>query len=332
LIDWNNVVIPKAIELARDYCDKTRQPPTLRALFYMLVSRDIIPNTLKKYQYLSRKLVDARKNGIYPYELLIDKGRSSIGGDSGYSDCEYDEFDLDVGNFIKNNIDYIMQYADELEEKKPRKWLNQPNRVFIVIEKESMLSPIYNIVKKWNVKVYPLSGYGSLTFRKKLYNDIRNISPHAHPVLLFLTDFDPTGEDIVRFIVDELGEFGLSATVEKIAVNREHIEEYKFPHRPEDETEIRKMRAYPRYKNWIYGLYRVELDAFVTLQYEALRDLLNDNISKYFDDEIREDTVEEFNDAYEGAKSIIDEENEKYQDVYNKLEEALELLGDIHNG
>ncbi|MFQ6085879.1 MAG: hypothetical protein ACE5OY_06430 [Candidatus Bathyarchaeia archaeon] len=60
--------------------------PTLRALFYALVSRELLPNTMNAYKYLSKKLVRARQEGFIRWQSIADDLRRTIGGDSMYND------------------------------------------------------------------------------------------------------------------------------------------------------------------------------------------------------------------------------------------------------
>jgi hypothetical protein len=53
--------------------------PTLRTMFYRLVSLQVIPNTNQAYKSLSRETVKARKSGIIPWDAFSDEGRLVLG-------------------------------------------------------------------------------------------------------------------------------------------------------------------------------------------------------------------------------------------------------------
>jgi hypothetical protein len=72
-IDWKSVVERVKFELPwfleRDIV------PTLRTLFYRLISLDIIPNTNQAYKQLSSATVKARKAGKLRWDSFSDEGR-----------------------------------------------------------------------------------------------------------------------------------------------------------------------------------------------------------------------------------------------------------------
>ena len=57
--------------------------PTLRTMFYRLVSIEIIPNTEQSYKTLSSATVKARKKGEIPWDCFSDQGRQVLVGFKG---------------------------------------------------------------------------------------------------------------------------------------------------------------------------------------------------------------------------------------------------------
>lgn len=55
--------------LAEDY------PMTVRQVFYQLISRQAIKNNRGQYQAVSNALVDARREGVIPWEWIEDRLR-----------------------------------------------------------------------------------------------------------------------------------------------------------------------------------------------------------------------------------------------------------------
>jgi hypothetical protein len=53
--------------------------PSLRAVFYRLVSLEVIPNTKQSYKSLSSVTVKARKSGEIPWDCFSDQGRQVLG-------------------------------------------------------------------------------------------------------------------------------------------------------------------------------------------------------------------------------------------------------------
>lgn len=55
--DWRGTIVPRVIELLDEY----EYRPTVRGMFYRLVSDGIISNTYKQYKGLIKALTTARK-------------------------------------------------------------------------------------------------------------------------------------------------------------------------------------------------------------------------------------------------------------------------------
>jgi hypothetical protein len=71
-IDWKSVVDYVMRELS--WFIEHDITPTLRTLFYRLISLEIIPNTSQTYR-LSSATVKARKKGKLPWNTISDEGR-----------------------------------------------------------------------------------------------------------------------------------------------------------------------------------------------------------------------------------------------------------------
>ncbi|MFQ5885061.1 MAG: hypothetical protein ACE5IO_08180, partial [Thermoplasmata archaeon] len=72
-IDWNNEVIPKAIPIINEQCEKIGGPVTVRRIFYILLSMGLIDD--KKYGYLSDKLARTREKGALDWDTIHDESR-----------------------------------------------------------------------------------------------------------------------------------------------------------------------------------------------------------------------------------------------------------------
>lgn len=60
-LDWDKQVMPHVREIIEARKRRGISRLTLRGLFYILVSKNILENLYKRYKGLSRKLVEARK-------------------------------------------------------------------------------------------------------------------------------------------------------------------------------------------------------------------------------------------------------------------------------
>ena len=58
---------------------------TLRQVYYRLVAKHIIPNTVSQYKYLSKILVKAREDNEIKHNMIEDRVRTTIGDDNGWN-------------------------------------------------------------------------------------------------------------------------------------------------------------------------------------------------------------------------------------------------------
>jgi hypothetical protein len=73
-VNWKKEVMP-AIEERLHAFNSRGIIPTLRAMFYALVSLRVINNDQTQYQYLSHFTARARENGELPIDCFADQSR-----------------------------------------------------------------------------------------------------------------------------------------------------------------------------------------------------------------------------------------------------------------
>ena len=316
----------KLVEIAKseaeNYLKSYGIAPTVRQLFYILVSKNIIPNTRSAYQKLSNVLARARYFGYLDWKLIRDESRyhTYLEPAENYRTEPFSEDEI---------LDWIKwKFIDSFNNVSINPWLDQKYRVVLVIEKFALYDAVNHFVRQeFEFGVYDsiaIRGYDSATdvFRvAELAFYI--ISNNQIPVFLQLGDFDPSGEDIkrdfqerVKFVLFSTFKCKVEPIFEVVAVTKEQIEKYQLPHRPEDEAEIRKLMRDPRFKRWQYGLYRVELDAMLALVPEEFKKIIGNSIRKYFDFKIYE----------EKTKKRIEEIRKKAEEAKRKTIENLKKV------
>jgi hypothetical protein len=295
------------IEIARqeatDYFTKHETSLTLRGLFYILVSKNVIPNTVNSYKRLSAVLAEARYNGSFPWNLLRDSTRRFYHLETL---TNYPTQPLSPEEIRRIIEDYIKSYTNVSVNP----WDDQNRRIIVVVEKEALGDLVTRFIEEvWEHGVYQvrvIRGYDSATDLHDLANAISYIPENQTPVVLQLGDFDPSGEDIVRDFRERLMMLSHRRDIvfEKVAVTIDQIASLQLPCRPESIEELEKMRRDPRYENYmrklreeaernetvrrlieIYGSseIRVELDALVALRADDFKQILRRTIEKYFD-------------------------------------------------
>lgn len=292
-VDWKDVV-KQAEKEAENYYNKYFEPLTLRGLFYILVSKNIIPNTKSAYKKLSLHLAKARYEGRFPWYLIKDITRPTY----------YLERETWLPPPQEKLAEMIEKYIENLFTVSINPWEDQEKKVIVVLEKEALS----DIVKKFIKEVFPygvyqlkvIRGYDSATDIKQLADVIKSIREEGKkPVILILSDFDPSGEDIVRDFIKRVSALAGTQDIvfEKIAVTPKQIVELKLPPKPESVEELEKLRRDPRFKKYVEKLKnvshfkrllserlvpRVELDALVSLKPEEFKKILKKTLEKYF--------------------------------------------------
>jgi len=322
-IVWKDIVVD-AISSAREYMSSVGSPPTLRGLFYALVSRNVLPNTQNVYKRLSKVLVKAREDGSFPWEWLKDETRrtykDNYDGLWSLGDLKSHKSEA-IYDALRDIIDAIEEFTEPSKIFKLIRWDGQPKKVYILLEKEALADAISNFAESLGVDIIICKGYSSAT---SLHDLARQIDDEGRKVvLLHVGDFDPSGVDIQRYIEEKLLHYyNLDIVVERAMVDMDQINEHNLPSTPDTYEERAKMDRDPRMVKWEHGYFRVEVDAMVAIVPDSARSVIEDAIDKHFDYEI-----------FENRDSIrLDIQN----DINNELgeigeEHLMDTLDDVKN-
>jgi len=318
MVNWKQVVEVIQNEIL-PYFNQEGVKPTLRTIFYALVSRNVIPNTRNAYNTLSSKLVAARKAGIFPWDFMVDKTRYIL---ENLRDYYYTDEDLKTAEMLAESkleeID-IERLLDEMFDyltlsETTDYWAKQPIIPEIWIEKDALAETIDNWVSDLHINIRVCRGYSSWTF---IYDNVQAIREllrrHERVVVLYLGDLDPSGVDIQRFLTEAIEYFGLDAnvlTIERLAVTEEQVRMYNLPPRPEDAATLEKLQRDPRTKRYNKP-YIVELDALVAYVPDKFRELIRETIEKYHDKDVYNNVKKEQAEYAEKSRKIIEMYKEK---------------------
>ena len=77
-IDWVNVIVPEAKKQREIYVQREGHKPTLRSLYYILLSMGLVPGTEYGYKRLSSSIVEAKKAGTFPEDAFTDISRVTV--------------------------------------------------------------------------------------------------------------------------------------------------------------------------------------------------------------------------------------------------------------
>jgi hypothetical protein len=268
-IDWKSVVDYVMRELSRR--DIT---PTLRTLFYRLVSLEVIPNTNQAYKQLSSATVKARKKGKLPWNAFSDENRLVL--------SDFVEEYQTPEQYVQSHIDLIKEASKNYTVPK---WYKQVHYVEVWIEKQALADTFSSFLKGRNLRIVVNRGYSGWSF---LYEncmrllDVKRSGKEIH--ILYFGDFDPSGDDMDDHLDNALRFFGLEdIDFQRIAVTEEQIEEF---HLPKNKETIDKVNHDTRKNGFIkkYGkLYVVELDALLAIVPDEFKSIVQGSVDRFFD-------------------------------------------------
>ena len=220
-IDWKNVV--EFVKQELPWFLERDITPTLRTLFYRLVSLEVIPNTSQAYKQLSSITVKARKTGKIRWDSFSDEGRLVLADFA--EDYRTPEEHVQVG------IDFLKNASQNYNV--PR-WYKQPNYVEVWIEKLALADTFSSFLEDQDVKIGIDRGYSGWSFLYENCMRLQRVKKSGKDIhILYFGDFDPSGDDMERHLDKALCYFGLEdIDLQRIAVSEEQIEEFNLPPYP----------------------------------------------------------------------------------------------------
>lgn len=196
---------------------------TVRQLYYQLVQRGIIENTLQSYKKTTGLMNDARLAGLMDWDAIEDRTRSFIRVSKWNSPSE------------------ILQSAASSYHEDM--WAQQDTRVFCIVEKEALVGVLERVCSKLDIPLLAARGYPSGTVLREfaLSDLLPAIETEQDIVILHLGDHDPSGIDMSRDLQDRIELFanGQSVNFKRIALNMPQVEELNPPENPAKTTDSR---------------------------------------------------------------------------------------------
>lgn len=195
---------------------------TVRQVYYQMVHRNWLANKTTEYQRLIGILTDARMAGLVSWTAFEDRNRALMGINT-----------VDGPPEAFNKM--LRNYAIDM-------WANQDWRPEVWIEKKSLVGVISNACNRQRVDYFATAGYSSVTETWAAGQRFgRYIAKGQRPIVFYLGDHDPSGIDMTRHVRDTLTQFvGQPIIVQRLALNRDQIDEHGFPENP---TKLSDSRA-----------------------------------------------------------------------------------------
>ena len=198
---------------------------TLRQLYYQLVAANVIPNTQRQYQRLSKVMTHARWAGMVPLDCLYDPGREPITPTS----WESPQHIMDA---------VAKQYSTN-------RWRNGHAYVELWAEKDAVASVLRPVAREWQLTYQSARGFMGLGAMARARARIQHqVQEGKQVVILYCGDHDPSGQEIPRVVQDQLDrlcDFG-DITVRVIALTGSQVDEHDPPPQPAKPTDARYWR------------------------------------------------------------------------------------------
>lgn len=244
---------------------------TARQLYYQFVARDYISNEVKSYKKLTSLLADARYAGLIDWDSIEDRGREPT---------VWQEYDS-IKKMIESRIRFF---------RLPR-WNGQPCYVELWVEKQALAGVLEPLASEYHATLMVNKGYSSASAMfESAQRFIARQDAEQKPILFYLGDHDPSGEDMVRDIEVRLKEFGVAEIeVEKLALTMAQIEEFKPPPNPTKMTDSRANAYVEKFGNesWeVDALPPDELARIIRAAFERVID--EDALQAVKDDETKQ--------------------------------------------
>ena len=181
---------------------------SLRQLYYQLVARDYIPNSIKSYKRIGNLVSDARLAGLLDWDMIEDRNRQTIIPTAWTSPAQ------------------IVRAA--AQQFRVDRWQGQPCYVEVMVEKDALSGILEPVCRDLHVRFTANKGYSSSSSMyeagKRIYRAFFQESKNIH--IFYLGDHDPSGIDMTRDIRERLELFSETIFVEvhRLALNYDQVE------------------------------------------------------------------------------------------------------------
>lgn len=238
---------------------------SVRQLYYQLVAKGLIENTLQSYKRTTSLVNDARMAGLLDWDAIEDRTREFVVKSKWHSPLS-----------IMDGV--IRAYHEDI-------WDNQEERVFVIVEKEALVGVLGRVCDKYDIPLLAARGYPSGTVLREFARDmVMDACYNGQRVrILHLGDHDPSGIDMSRDLEERINVFaevdrhGYHVEFSRIALNMWQVEDQSPPPNPAKSTDSRFAGYLKEFGNESW-----ELDA---LEPSYLNDLVEGELDDIIDKE-----------------------------------------------
>ena len=244
---------------------------SLRQLYYQLVARALVENSVKSYKRIGNLISDARLAGLVDWAMIEDRGRETNFLNHWNNPAE----------IVRDASRWFMTY----------KWEGQRNYCEVMVEKDALSGILLPVCQELDIRFTANKGYSSSSAMYETGKRLARIW-HRDDIdeihIFYFGDHDPSGIDMTRDIGERFGLFSRDlvthVNVHRLALNWNQVEEWSPPENPAKETDSR----YQAYADE-FGESSWELDA---VEPRTLADLVRDSVTELIDQEMWDLVVE----------------------------------------
>jgi hypothetical protein len=262
---------------------------SLRQLYYQLVARNYIENSIKSYKRTGDLVSNARLAGLLDWGMIEDRGRETV-----------------YPIHWKSPAEIVRTAANQFRIDR---WVRQRCYVEVMVEKDALSGILEPVCRKLDVRFTANKGYSSSSAMYEASKRIVTAIDDGKEVHLFyLGDHDPSGIDMTRDIKERLGLFTynqIRIETVRLALNYDQVEQWQPPENPAKETDS-------RYAVYVeeFGESSWELDA---VEPATLASLVEDHVQEL----IEQDTWTEVRQEEKNMRGEL----ERFADDYEEREE-----------
>lgn len=252
---------------------------TVRSVYYQMVARGHIENSLRSYKNFSNVVNDARLAGLIDWLHIVDNTRN-LRSNSHFA-----------------NPASLMRSA--VRWYQVDKWARQPYRVEVWIEKDALVGVIQGVCSRLDVPYFACRGYNS---QSEAWAAGQRLAAYRRrgqtPIVLHLGDHDPSGVDMTRDVGKRLDLFAGDMTIERLALNWDQIQTFNPPPNFAKEKDARFKAYYAKFggESW-------ELDA---LDPTIIAGLIESAVGRFRDEALWSEAVEEEEEGLELLQAAAD--------------------------
>jgi hypothetical protein len=299
-INWNKTIMP-AIKERLNAFNQRGITPTLRAMFYALVSLRVIPNLQPQYQYLSHFTARARENGELPIDCFADQSRRII--------QDFNDTYETMEEYIGRGISHLENATHDYVKGIPR-WHGQPHYVEVWIEKDALSGTFKSILGNRQVKIVPNRGFSSISFSHENIERLKAYQDEGKEIhIRYFGDLDPSGESIDEIITNKLRQYGMfGVDFQRIAITEEQMNRFNLPSNPDPET-LRKLKRDTRARSFMTRhdgeLFQIEVDALQAYAPDEFKRLVQQSVDQFFDENIHQQLRAEHSPSETSSKKSL---------------------------